>query len=109
MDLLGNRASTKAKIQHYDTTREQIASRKAVLARNILEISSEAEEQNDSLRKYEAELKDVRSRIAECNRRIAEDEEEIEKLRKELADKQEKLKIGQTVPPGVSEKHHGAL
>ena len=96
MDLLGNRASTKAKIQHYDTTREQIASRKAVLARNILEISSEAEEQNDSLRKYEAELKDVRSRIAECNRRIAEDEEEIEKLRKELADKQEKLKIGQT-------------
>ena len=75
MELLGNRASTKAKIQHYDTTREQIASRKAVLARNILEISSEAEEQNDSLRKYEAEL---------------------ERLRKELADKQEKLKIGQT-------------
>ena len=69
MELLGNRASTKAKIQHYDTTREQISSRKAVLARNILEISSEAEEQNDSLRKYEAELKDVRSRIAECNRR----------------------------------------
>ncbi len=26
MDILGNRASTKAKIQHYDTTREQIAS-----------------------------------------------------------------------------------
>ena len=96
MELLGNRASTKAKIQHYDTTREQIASRKAVLARNILEISSEAEEQNDSLRKYEAELKSVRSRIAECSRRIAEDEDEIERLRKELADKQEKLKIGQT-------------
>ena len=51
MDLLGNRASTKAKIQHYDTTRAQIASRKAVLARTILEISSEAEEQNESLKK----------------------------------------------------------
>jgi len=24
MDLLGNRASTKAKIQHFDTTKEQI-------------------------------------------------------------------------------------
>lgn len=96
MDLLGNRASTKAKIQHYDTTREQIASRKAVLARTILEISSEAEEQNESLKKYEEELAGVRGRIAEYNSRIAADEQEIEKLRKELADRQEKLKIGQT-------------
>ena len=48
MNILGSRASTKAKIQHYDTTREQIAARKAVLARNILEISSEAEKQNDT-------------------------------------------------------------
>ena len=37
MDLLGNRASTKAKIQHFDTTKEQIQTRKAVVARNILE------------------------------------------------------------------------
>ena len=96
MDLLGNRASTKAKIQHYDTTRAQIASRKAVLARTILEISSEAEEQNESLKKYEEELAGVRGRIAEYNSRIAADEQEIEKLRKELADRQEKLKIGQT-------------
>ena len=35
MDLLGNRASTKAKIQHFDTTRDQISTRKSVLARNI--------------------------------------------------------------------------
>src|SRR5699024_6226133 len=32
MELLENRASTKAKIQHYDTTKDQIASRKKILA-----------------------------------------------------------------------------
>lgn len=57
---------------------------------------SEAEEQNESLKKYEEELAGVRGRIAEYNSRIAADEQEIEKLRKELADRQEKLKIGQT-------------
>ena len=51
MDLLGNRASTKAKIQHFDTTKEQIQTRKAVVARNILEISTVAEGQNNRLRR----------------------------------------------------------
>ena len=55
MDLLGNRASTKAKIQHFDTTKEQIQTRKAVVARNILEISTVAEGQNNRLKKYEEE------------------------------------------------------
>ena len=63
MDLLGNRASTKAKIQHFDTTKEQIQTRKAVVARNILEISTVAEGQNNRLKKYEEELGQIRERI----------------------------------------------
>ncbi|HIZ75320.1 MAG TPA: chromosome segregation protein SMC [Candidatus Mediterraneibacter stercoravium] len=96
MNILGSRASTKAKIQHYDTTREQIAARKAVLARNILEISSEAEKQNDSLNQYEEELTAIRQEIEKFNRQTAENEAEIAKLQKELNEKQEKLRIGQT-------------
>ncbi len=96
MNILGSRASTKAKIQHYDTTREQIAARKAVLARNILEISSEAEKQNDSLNQYEEELTVIRQEIEKFNRQTAENEAEIAKLQKELNEKQEKLRIGQT-------------
>ena len=96
MNILGSRASTKAKIQHYDTTREQIAARKAVLARNILEISSEAEKQNDSLNQYEEELTAIRQEIEKFNRQTAENENEIAKLQKELNEKQEKLRIGQT-------------
>ena len=37
MELLENRASTRAKIQHYDTTQEQIAARKAELDRLLKE------------------------------------------------------------------------
>ena len=96
MDLLGNRASTKAKIQHYDTTKDQIASRKAVLARNMLEVSSEAEKHNTSLAQYEEELQKVREEIRSCNDKIRENEAEISRLQKELSEKQEKLRIGQT-------------
>ena len=96
MDLLGNRASTKAKIQHYDTTKDQIASRKAVLARNMLEVSSEAEKHNTSLAQYEEELQKVREEIRNCNDKIRENEAEISRLQKELSEKQEKLRIGQT-------------
>ncbi len=96
MDILGNRASTKAKIQHYDTTREQIASRKAVLSKNISDVSEEAEKQNESLKKYEEELGAVQREIAAFNAQVQENEEEIESLQAELTKKQEKLRIGQT-------------
>ena len=58
MDLLGNRASTKAKIQHFDTTRDQISTRKSVLARNILEVSAKAKEQEEQLHEHEERLYD---------------------------------------------------
>ena len=96
MDILGNRASTKAKIQHYDTTREQIASRKAALAGNMQEVSAEAERQAELLKKYEEDLGEIQKTIAGYNAKIKETEQEIERLQKELNDKQEKLRIGQT-------------
>ena len=96
MDLLGNRASTKAKIQHFDTTKEQIQTRKAVVARNILEISTVAEGQNNRLKKYEEELGQIRERIQTYKDKISLNEQELGKLQNELKEKQEKLRIGQT-------------
>ena len=96
MELLGSRASTTAKMQHFDTTREQIQTRKAVIARGLLEVATEAEEQNLILKKHEEELQAVQKEIAECNAKISENERELERLQKELREKQEKLKIGQT-------------
>ena len=63
MDIPGSRASTKAKIQHYDTTKDQISVRKAELARNMLEISEEAERLADRLTQYEEELEKVQETI----------------------------------------------
>ena len=96
MDLLGNRASTQAKIQHYDTTKDQITARKAELARNILEVSEEGERLAERLREYEEELEKVQETIRRYNARITENEQQIESLQKELSEKQENLRIGQT-------------
>ena len=96
IDILGNRASTKAKIQHYDTSRDQITARKAALSRNILEVSSEAERQQTEAEKQEETLRVIREALEEQNGKIAENEREIERLQKELDEKQEKLRIGQT-------------
>ena len=87
MDLLGNRASTKAKIQHFDTTKEQIQTRKAVVARNILEISTVAEGQNNRLKKYEEELGQIRERIQTYKDKISLNEQELGKLQNELKEK----------------------
>lgn len=96
MDLLGNRASTQAKIQHYDTTKEQIAARKAELSRNMLEISEEGERLAERLKEYEEELGKVQETIRGYNEQITDNERKIEQYQRELNEKQEKLRIGQT-------------
>lgn len=82
MELLGNRASTKAKIQHFDTTRDQISTRKSVLARNILEVSAKAKEQEEQLREYEEQLAAVREKIRLCNAQISQNEQKIQGIPK---------------------------
>ena len=96
MELLNNRASTRAKIQHYDTTQAQITTRKAELNKLILETASEGERQNKILSSYEAELQNVTEEIAGYTRQIQENEREIEQYQKALAENQEKFRIGQT-------------
>lgn len=96
MELLGSRASTKAKIQHFDTTREQISTRKAVLARNILKISSDAQLHQESLQRYEKELQSVKEKINGYNKVIKENEDHISHLQKELNIRQDNLKNIQT-------------
>ncbi|MBS6763814.1 MAG: chromosome segregation protein SMC [Clostridium sp.] len=96
IELLNNRASTKAKIQHYATTQEQITTRKSELGRLILEVSSEAEKQNEVLAAYEEELQQISGRIHAYTEQISTNEQEIDKLQQELSGKQEQLRIGQT-------------
>ena len=96
MDLLNNRASTRAKIQHFDTTQAQFTTRRAELHKLILETASEGERQNSALRSYEEELSGVQEQIAQFTEQIKENEQRIGQYQKELSEKQEKLRVGQT-------------
>ena len=53
MDVLNNRASTKAKIQKYDTMREQIQVRRSELTKRILEEQTSGNKQQKEKEKYE--------------------------------------------------------
>lgn len=96
MELLDNRASTRAKIQHYDTTQAQVKARRAELERLLEETKGDGEKQNEILVFYEEELRKVREKISGFSGQIQNTEQEIERYQVELNEKQEKLRVGQT-------------
>ena len=96
MQLLENRASTKAKLQHYDTMMEQTKVQRAQMNQRLIEMKSNSGEQEAQLKKYEEDFlavqKEIEKHQAESNRL----EGEIEQLQKQLKDQNEQLQIGQT-------------
>ena len=96
MELLDNRASTRARIQHYDTTQAQITARRTELERLLADAEGEGKRQNETLVSYEEELRKVREEISGYSGQIQNTEKEIERCQIELDEKQEKLRLGQT-------------
>ncbi len=96
MEVLSSRASTKAKIQKYDTMLEQIQVRKARMHQQILEAGSEYGQQKEKQEEYLAELERISEQIRELTQENATYEEKIEKIQKILAKQTEQFRIGQT-------------
>ena len=96
IELLNNRASTKAKIQKYDTMLEQIQVRKAQINQRILEARSEAEIQNEEKNKYAGELQNISEQIIRLSDEHHAYEKKIEDIQRILAKETEKFRIGQT-------------
>ncbi len=96
IEILNNRASTKAKIQKYDTMLEQIQVRKAGMNRQIIEAESEGQEQKERLENYQKELEEVSGQIISLSRENEEYEKKIEELQKRLTKQTEQFRIGQT-------------
>ncbi len=96
MELLGNRASTKAKIQKYDTMLEQIQVRKSQLEQRIREAKEEERAQSSLTEQYYRELKEISGQIIALTKENEEYEAKIEKLQKILARQTEQFRIGQT-------------
>lgn len=96
MEILGNRASTKAKIQKFDTMLEQIQVRKSGLNQRVLEAESEAGTQDELLKEYNQELKKISEQIIELTEENGRYEAKIKVLQETLAKQTEQFRIGQT-------------
>lgn len=95
IELLNIRASTKAKIQRYDTMREQIQVRKAQINKKLLEVESDASEQDELLSVFEEELKSISAEIQRYVNDTASYEEKLEVLQTQISKQSEQLRIGQ--------------
>lgn len=96
IELLNNRSSTRAKIQKYDTMMEQIQVRKSELNQRLISAESEAVEYDESILKYENELKEISLTIIGYVDETKKYEAEIERLQTTISEKSEELREGQT-------------
>ena len=96
IELLNNRASTKAKIQRYDTMLEQIQVRKAEMYQKMITSESEASEASELLKEYEQSLKSISENIISFTEESREYEQKINDIQKEMNKQAENLRIGQT-------------
>ena len=92
---MNNRASTKAKLQHYETTLEQIKVRRAQLYKRLVEAESDVQRQQELAAQYTEELKAVSGKIADSVEQIKNYETEIAGLQKEIGQANENLRNGQ--------------
>lgn len=93
--LLNQRASTKARLQRYDTMLEQIGIRKAELSQRILRLKSEEAEQEEGLEQIREKYENVTENIRKLTQESQSYEERVTSLQRELAEQNRKMEIGQ--------------
>lgn len=93
---LNSRASTRAKIQHYDTMMDQMKSRKAQMNQRLIDISSNISAQKELVRQYTEELKIVTDNIYESVQETRNYDNKLHVLQKELKEKEEQFRHSQT-------------
>ena len=96
ISLLNQRASTKAKLQRYDTMLEQVQIRKAELSQRILRLKSEESEQEDTLTEQKEKFEAVNGIIEELLKESSGYEEKTNRIQQELIAQNKKVEVGQT-------------
>lgn len=94
-ELLNNRASTKSKIQRFDTMLEQITIQKAELSQRLLKIKSEESEQDELLKEYTKELVSISKEIILLNEQTKENEAKVQSIQDDLGKLNQKLNEAQ--------------
>lgn len=88
IELLNNKASTKARQQRYDTMQEQVNIRKAQLSKRLLEQKSEEEELQAVVEECEKLYEEAKAEYTG----LIEKEQKLENSRREWQTKQEEVK-----------------
>ena len=96
MEILNNRASTKAQIQKFDTMMEQIQVRKSQINRQIIENDSEIAEENENFKTFQMELKNISDNIISFTEQSKVYETKIKELQTQIAEQSQQLQAGQT-------------
>ena len=96
IEILNLRASTKGKLQRYDTMMEQNALRRTQLNQKYLTLKSEAAKLKDSGEKYQEEKKEIEETIEKLIRQGNRCEDQIKKYQAEIARGNQQLEVGQS-------------
>lgn len=94
-ELLNSRASTKSKIQRFDTMLEQITIQKAELSQRLLKIKSEESEQDELLKEYTKDLEGISKEIISLNEQTKENEAKVQSIQDDLGKLNQKLNEAQ--------------
>lgn len=94
---LNERATIKSRMGRFDTMLEQIQIRRAELNSRLLRAKSDEAQQEDLIRKLEEEFLRINDNISEFNDRQSVLVEELNQIRDELSQKDQKLRDTQVV------------
>ena len=89
VELLNNRASTSAKIQYFDSTREQFELQQTQIREQIKAAKEEMESQASRRESFAENLKEITEKITAQQEIVAENEKKISGYQKELDQKQD--------------------
>ena len=89
VELLNNRASTKAKIQHFDTMMEHISVQQEQLQKRLSDNERDKKLYEDLYKKYENELKDISAIISNAVSEMKDVEQKIDVLNEEISNKKQ--------------------
>lgn len=93
--LLNQRASTKGKLQRYDTMLEQLQIRKAEISQKILLLKSQESEQMDALGDQRLRFREITAQIEALLEESHQYEEKANVIQKELIAQNKKVETGQ--------------
>ncbi|MDD3277879.1 MAG: chromosome segregation protein SMC [Lachnospiraceae bacterium] len=96
IEILNQRATTKGKIQRYDTMLEQINIRKAELSQRMLHLKSDEELQNKEQAKLEKEKELVDTEVERLKKSYDETTGQIALLQKTIEEQNRQMETGQT-------------